>query len=348
MDFAYQGKNPPTKLGAMVQASNANLTNISDPWLADFGISNHLTANLSNLSIQSQYKGPEQITLGNGQTLSINHIGNASLSTKYHNFVLKNVLHVLRIAMNLLFVHKFCLDNNYSCHFDAHELKIQDVPIGRILYRGLSENGLYPIYSKNFIKHHQPVMHHPHSTTTHSQSHMPISTSFHVQKSNKWFLWYHGLGHPSDNILRTALSSYNNSMNCTNSMSNSVSHCKHCLSGKMHKLPFNKFVFLASKPLELVHSDVWGPAPITSINDFRYYFVFIVEFSKFTWVYLLKNKFDVFDVFKYFKAYIETQLNTQIKILRTYGSGENTSNAFNNFCSSSDIIHQTSCPHTSQ
>ena len=124
MDFAYQGKNPPTKLGAMVQASNANLTNISDPWLADFGISNHLTANLSNLSIQSQYKGSEQITLGNGQTLSINHIGNASLSTKYHNFVLKNVLHVLRIAMNLLFVHKFCLDNNCSCHFGANELKI--------------------------------------------------------------------------------------------------------------------------------------------------------------------------------------------------------------------------------
>lgn len=90
----------------------------------------------------------------------------------------------------------------------------------------------------------------------------------------------------------------------------------------MHKLPFNKSVFLASKPLELVHNDVWGPAPITSINDFRYYLSFIDEFSKFTWVYLLQHKSDVFDVFKYFKAYIETQLNTQIKILRTDGGGE--------------------------
>lgn len=78
----------------------------------------------------------------------------------------------------------------------------------------------------------------------------------------------------------------------------------------MHKLPFNKSIFLASNPLELVHSDVWGPAPITSIDDFRYYLVFIDEFSKFTWVYLLQHKFDVFDVFKYFKACIETQLNT--------------------------------------
>ena len=220
--------------------------------------------------------------------------------------------------------------------------------MGRILYRGLSENEVYPIYSKNFIKHHPPVKHHSHSITTPSQSHMPISTSFHVHKDKKW-LWHHRLGHPSDSILRTVLSSCNNdSMKCTDSSSNSVSHCKHCLSGKMHKLPFNKSVFLSSKPLELVHSDVWGPAPITSINDIRYRLVFIDDFSKFTWVYLLKNKSDVFDVFKYFKSYIETQLNTQIKVLRIDGGGEYTSNAFNHFCSNSGIIHQTSCPYTPQ
>ena len=83
-----------------------------------------LKVHLRHFSIHSQYKGPEQITIGNGQALPINHIDKASLSTIYHNFVLKNVLHVPRIAMNLLFVHKFCLDNNFSCHFDAHELKI--------------------------------------------------------------------------------------------------------------------------------------------------------------------------------------------------------------------------------
>ena len=56
----------------------------------------------------------------------------------------------------------------------------------------------------------------------------------------------------------------------------------------------------------------------------------------------------MFDVFKYFKAYIETQRHTWIKILRTDGCGEYTSNAFNHFYSSYDIIHQTLCPHTHQ
>ena len=59
MHFAYQGKNPPLKLAAMASVSNAAITNNQDPWLAKFGTSDHLTANLNNHSIQSQYKGPE-------------------------------------------------------------------------------------------------------------------------------------------------------------------------------------------------------------------------------------------------------------------------------------------------
>ena len=47
----------------------------------------------------------------------------------------------------------------------------------------------------------------------------------------------------------------------------------------MHQLPFNKSDFVASKPLELVPSDVWGPASVTSINDFRYYLVFVDDYS---------------------------------------------------------------------
>ena len=152
MDFAYQSKNPPTKLVAMASASNVAITNNQDPRLSDSGTSDNLTANLNNLSIQSQYKGPEQVIVGNGQSLPINYIGNATLHTKYQNFIPKDVLHVPRIALNLLSIRKFCLHNNCSSHFDVNELKIQDIPTGRLLYKGLSENGIYPIYSKNFIK----------------------------------------------------------------------------------------------------------------------------------------------------------------------------------------------------
>jgi hypothetical protein len=48
---------------------------------------------------------------------------------------------------------------------------------------------------------------------------------------------------------------------------------------------------------ELVHSDVWGPAPIISYNDYRYYVIFIDNFSKIIWLYLMKNKSEIFLIF---------------------------------------------------
>ena len=56
----------------------------------------------------------------------------------------------------------------------------------------------------------------------------------------------------------------------------------------------------------------------------------------------------MFDIFKYFKAYIENQLNTSLKVFRTDGGGDFNSSTFNHFSSSHGILHQTTCSHTPQ
>ena len=96
----------------------------------------------------------------------------------------------------------------------------------------------------------------------------------------------------------------------------------------------------------MVHSDVWGPVLVTSTNDFKYFVLF--AYSKFTWLYLLKHKSNVLDVFKFFKDTVKNQLNSKIKTLRKDNGGEFTSNAFKLFCSSHGIMHKFSCPHTPQ
>lgn len=177
------------------------------------------------------------------------------------------------------------------------------------------------------------------------QFHQPPS-AFHVNSANKWLLWHHRLGHPSNKKLSAALSSID--VSCTFNNSDSITHCKHCLNGKMHQLPFSKSNFQAYNPLELIHFDAWGLVHVTSVNDFQYYVTFIDEYLKFTWLYLLKFKLDVFDVFKHFKDTVENQLDIKIKILRTNRGGEFTSNAFKNFCLSHGLIHKFTCPHTPQ
>jgi hypothetical protein len=261
MDFAYQGKNPTTKLAAMASASNIQHTQSAESWLTDSGASDHITANANNLNPQVPYQGPEQVSVGNGQNLPIQNIGNSQLHTLSHKFQLKNVLHVPRIASNLLSVHKLCLHNNCSCHFDANKLLIQDIPTGRLLYKGLSKNGVYPIHSQLFSSAFN-------NTACTAQSF----------SSEKWQLWHSRLGHPSAKILTSLFPTLH-----SNFLSKDViEHCHHCLAGKMHQLPFpisNKHVV---SPFELVHADLWGPAPVVSTNAFRYYLVLVDDFTKFT------------------------------------------------------------------
>jgi histone deacetylase 1/2 len=63
-----------------------------------------------------------------------------------------------------------------------------------------------------------------------------------------------------------------------------------------HQLPYPKSTSESTSPLELVFSDVWGPAS-ESFGSFKYYVIFIDDYNKFTWIYLLKKKSDVFHKF---------------------------------------------------
>ncbi|KAI5344539.1 hypothetical protein L3X38_012416 [Prunus dulcis] len=78
----------------------------------------------------------------------------------------------------------------------------------------------------------------------------------------------------------------------------------------------------STKPLELVHSDVWGPSPIVSALGYKYYVLFLDDYTKYCWLYPLTYKSDVLATFKVFKAKLENLLNSRIKILRSDSGGE--------------------------
>lgn len=92
-------------------------------------------------------------------------------------------------------------------------------------------------------------------------------------------------------------------------------HCTSYLHGKMHKLPFHSSQFVATCAFELVHSDVWGPALTLSVNGFCYYVLFVNHYTRYTWLYLLKHKSDLFSIFFQFKSMVETQFFAKFKPL---------------------------------
>ena len=83
----------------------------------------------------------------------------------------------------------------------------------------------------------------------------------------------------------------------------------------------------------------------TSLSGYVYYASFIDYYSHKTWIYFLKNKDEVFERFKEFKALIENLSEKKIKILRSDNGGEFTSNDFNDFCKEVGIKRELTIPY---
>ena len=99
----------------------------------------------------------------------------------------------------------------------------------------------------------------------------------------------------------------------------------------------------SSKPLDLIYSDVWGPT-ITSSDGYRYYVIFVDHFTRYIWLYPLKNKSDVKDTFILFKNIVEKFFRRSIISLYSDNGGEYI--ALKSFLQANGISHFTSPPHT--
>ena len=94
-------------------------------------------------------------------------------------------------------------------------------------------------------------------------------------------------------------------------MTNGV--CKGCVKGKNTKKTFPTSERKAKGVLEIIHSDVCGTMSSSSLSGYVYYVYFIDDFSRKTWIYILKNKDEVFNKFKEFKALIKNHTEKKIK-----------------------------------
>jgi transposase InsO family protein len=111
------------------------------------------------------------------------------------------------------------------------------------------------------------------------------------------------------------------------------------LSKSLHPRPFF--------PFQLVHSDVWT-SPIFSHSGYKYYIVFLDDFSHYVWTIPLRIKSDVLPTVRAFIAYVHTQFRLPIVALQTDNGCEYDSTAMRLLLSSFGTQLRLSCPYTSQ
>ncbi|KAG6532281.1 hypothetical protein ZIOFF_006121 [Zingiber officinale] len=125
--------------------------------------------------------------------------------------------------------------------------------------------------------------------------------------------------------------------------------CEGCAFGKQHRLPFPKGVsWRAKEKLELIHTDVCGPMDTLSHAQNRYFILFIDDHTRMTWVYFMRQKSEVFMIFKKFKSLVEKQSGCFIKTLRSDRGKEYTSKEFHNFCEDEGVERQLTVRYTPQ
>lgn len=214
---------------------------------------------------------------------------------------------------NLISVSQLTRDNNVVAEFYSDFCLIKYKDSGLVLPQGILKDGLYQLALafahavSNAVSSGKPktfVANAPSSLNKckgQSLSSSNMSSSINVAHVNGVSQqWHARLGHPSFHVLQFVLNKFK--IRCSNS---GLSFCDSCKVGELHLLPFANCKIIAKKPLELLYSDSWGPSPVISTEGCRYYIIFVDFYTRYTWLYPLKLKFDALTIFKTFHKFAE-------------------------------------------
>ena len=253
----------------------ANPEIIEDPsWYIDSGATNHITNDLGKLVNPKAYVGIEQLFVGNGNALLIEHGGSVKLATNtLISLTLNHVLYVPKITKNLISVSKLLVDNNVTIEFVGISCLIKARSTGIVSLEGVAKGGLYKVQSptsnSQFVAVNSVYLGHnklqslfaclPYSACEMSsskfsqenkESYMSVVNTKVVDVN----LLHRRLGHPAIHVLKTVLNSCNKFVG-VNKIQN-LNFCDACQFGKNHMLHFNPVQSRSTKPLQLIFTDL--------------------------------------------------------------------------------------------
>jgi transposase InsO family protein len=306
----------------LISALSGSVTPGEDTWLIDSGASKHMTRQRNILSCISEKKFSQKVTLGDYYQYPIKGVGESNHKLNPGNSLkMKDILYVPGLKKNLLSISALEKKGFRVAFIDGDVLMwAKGENLNEAIVIGNEENGLYK------LKGHSEVV------MTHAIE-------------NSCELWHRRLAHINYKALPYICKAVTG---LPELKGDHKGVCNGCAQGKNIKNPFPKRDNKTEGVLELIHSDVCGPMPSSSISGYVYYVSFIDDYSRKTWIYFLKTKDEVFSKFKEFKALIENLSERKIKILRSDNGGEYTSKEFVNFCKDVGIKRELTTPYNPQ
>ncbi|CAJ2666514.1 unnamed protein product [Trifolium pratense] len=254
-----------------------------------------------------------------GKIIGTGTVGNSSLS-------INDVWLVDGLKHNLLSISQFC-DNGYVVVFNKESCTVSNQSDNSIIFKGLRKNNVYKINLSDLNE--QKVM------------------CLLTLSEEKW-IWHKRLGHANWRLI-SKLSKLDLVRGLPKIKYHSNTLCGSCQKGKITKSSFKpKNIVSTSRPLELLHIDLFGPVNTASINGKKYGLVIVDDYSRWTWVKFLRTKDEAYDEFIIFCKQIQNEKGYTILKVRSDHGGEFENEPFENFCEKYGILHEFSSPRTPQ
>jgi hypothetical protein len=308
--------DPTSGLHKGISSSSYNAYILGN-WILDSGASHHICISLNWFQSYIEIS-PINIKLPNGNFAIAKYSGTVSFSPQ---FTITNVLYVPEFSVNLLAVSKLCQSTHCSVQFLDSQCLIQDPKSLRMIGSAREHEGLYYLNLADKIAH----------VTTIDGSHLPTIP--------KEALWHFRLGHLSHSRITRLHTKFPYVIIDQNGV------CDICHLAKQKKLPYSSSFNKADAAYDVIHLDIWGPISIKSIHGFSYFLTAVDDYSRFTWIILMKNKSETRQHVVNLVKMIKTQHNHDVKIIRSDNGPEFL---MHEFYSSHGILHQTSCVESPQ
>ena len=292
----------------------------SQDWWFDSGATVHICNEKNMFKDYEVAEKGHEVLMGNSNAANVHGKGTIEIFfTSGKKLTLINVLHVPKIRKNLVSTNLLC-KKGIKAVLESDKLILSKN--GVFVGKGYACDGMFKL-SANIINNNKDVV-----------------SAYIIDSSIS--LWHARLAHVNYRSLKfMAKHGYINYQDAE------YDKCETCIQAKMTKLPFPK-ADRHTELLQLIHSDVCELNGILTRGGNRYLVTFIDDHSRYTYVYLMKNKNEVFDKFKYYKSLVENQKGKKILALRSDRGGEYFPTEFVSFCEQHGIIHETRAPYTPQ
>ncbi|KAL3691463.1 hypothetical protein R1sor_005114 [Riccia sorocarpa] len=296
---------------------------ITDPdptWYIDSGATTHVTGSSQELDQFQNITSSARIRSADGVCHSVKGKGDVIFQLPEGKVKFVDVLYVPGLTKNLLTVGSLTDEGNIAV-FNRSRCLIVSPDTRTVLAQATRDRkgGLYKLERGAHVH----------------ESNLVISDSA-TKLAN---LWHYRMGHLSYDSLR-----YMGTKGLVTGfplLPPIQTVCPGCLLGKQTEEPFpRKSETRALDILEVIHSDICGPLPFRSLGGGRYFITFTDDFSRRTFLYILKAKGEAFETFVKFRSMIELDTGKPIKILRTDRGGEYLSRAFSTYLEKAGIRRQ--------